>query len=312
MGGDLTFGSRFVAALAPAWKGLTVPYTKPWSSGNPGCLILLVDQSQSMEDPFGAAANGTVRRCDEVANAINTMLDDYLRACAAGAAFKERAEFAIIGYGGREVNSILAGPLQGRSFVGVAELAEHPARKEVRTIKGIDIDGNPYETKSSSRIWIEPRATGRTPMCAAVRLATSLARAWAAAHQSSYPPVVVNITDGKVTDSTPQALADDVQELKAVGTTDGLALLFNCHISGNTGTPVEFAQSERDVPALQEARDLFWLSSPVPETARKAFFQSTGKHLADGTRAYIFNGDAASVRKMLTFGTTAADGPDVR
>ena len=33
---------------------------------------------------------------------------------------------------------------------------------------------------------------------------------------------------------------------------------------------------------------------------------TTQRDLAPGTRGYIFNGDAVSIRKMLTFGSTAA------
>lgn len=285
-------------------------YEQQWSSTQPGCLLVLIDQSESMDDPFGGASSvsGT-SKSQQVAAVLNGVLDDYLRLNADGNTFKERAQFAVLGYSGSGVRSALPPALAEQDFVSLAQLHAAPLRVEMRKQTKRDPDGELIEVRSSARIWIDPVNTGPTPMCKALRRATELTAAWAAANPASYPPVVINITDGLATDGDVDAAA---RPLRDVQTRDGKLLLFNCHITRKKDPAVEFARSEAQVPAAEEARTLFWLSSLIPPTARQAFQRATNRQLEDGTRGYIFNGDILSVRKMLRFGTTSAQLPDRR
>ena len=49
--------------------------------------------------------------------------------------------------------------------------------------------------------WSEPVHGYRTSMCQAVAVAGAHVYEWANAHPESFPPIVINITDGIVTDS---------------------------------------------------------------------------------------------------------------
>ena len=285
-------------------------YEQQWSSTHPGCLLVLVDQSESMDDPFGGASQGEgSSKSEQVAYIINSVLDDYLRLNAAGNTFKERAQFAVIGYSGAGVRSALPPQLKDGEFVTLAQLHNSPLRSEVRTQTRRGPEGQMIESKSTAHIWVEAIAAGQTPMCTALRQATDLTSRWTVAHPESYPPVVINITDGLATDGN---VDDAARPLLDVQTRDGKLLLFNCHITKKREPAVEFARNEAEIPATLEARTLFWLSSSIPPSARRAFELTTKRPLEDGTRGYIFNGDALSVRKMLAFGTTSANLPDPR
>ena len=50
-------------------------------------------------------------------------------------------------------------------------------------------------------VWVEPVHGYRTPMCQAVAVAGAHVYEWASAHPDSFPPIIINITDGMVTDS---------------------------------------------------------------------------------------------------------------
>ena len=285
-------------------------YEQQWSSTHPGCLLVLVDQSESMDDPFGGVSlGGGTSKSEQVAAVINSVLDDYLRLNASGNTFKERAQFAVIGYSGASVRSALPSPLNAEDFVTLTQLHGAPLRTETRTQAKRGPDGQQIEVKSTAHIWVEAVAVGQTPMCGALRQATELTARWSAAHPESYPPVVINISDGLATDGNVEAAARPLLDIQ---TLDGKLLLFNCHITKKQEPAVEFARSEAEIPATQEARTLFWLSSSIPPSARRAFELTTKRKLEDGTRGYIFNGNALSVRKMLAFGTTSANLPDPR
>ena len=55
-----------------------MPYTAEVSRSNPSCFLFLIDQSGSMEDPFGGEAGRT--KAEGLADAINRLLrDPFLR-----------------------------------------------------------------------------------------------------------------------------------------------------------------------------------------------------------------------------------------
>ena len=59
-----------------------MPYTAEISRTNPSCLLFLIDQSESMRDPFGGELGRSedVRRrskADRLADAINNLFSTY-------------------------------------------------------------------------------------------------------------------------------------------------------------------------------------------------------------------------------------------
>ncbi len=137
-----------------------------------------------------------------------------------------------------------------------------------------------------------------TPMSAAFRRAKKLAMQWVATHPDSYPPVVINITDGPPTDGDPTELA---YELCQVSTSDGQTLLFNCFISTFPDSPVAYPTHESELPNDRFSKLLFSMSSVIPETGRALLEQLLGRQVTPGARGFIFNGDITSIRLMFNF-----------
>src|SRR5947208_15095853 len=54
-------------------------YKQSWGGAHPGCLILLLDQSGSMTDPFGNSQAGAGKRnCDMVATVLHGFLNELI------------------------------------------------------------------------------------------------------------------------------------------------------------------------------------------------------------------------------------------
>ena len=68
-------------------------------------------------------------------------------------------------------------------------------------------------------IWFEPIAENGTPMCEGISYAKRIVEKWIVSHMESYPPVVINVTDGESTDGNPLSNAKDIAQLK---TNDGI------------------------------------------------------------------------------------------
>ena len=269
-------------------------YATEISRANPSAFLFLIDQSKSMEDPFGGGAGKS--RSQGVADAINRLLQNLVIKCAKGEGINDYYVIGVIG-NGKQVGPAFGGPLAGKHLVPISEVANSPTRVEERTKKIDDGAGGLIDQTVKFPVWFEPVAENGTPMAEAFRLAHEILSAWVANHPDSDPPIVMNITDGEYnTDPTAEALA-----LTSLATSDGNALLFNCHISSIAASPIVFANSDSGLPD-DWARKLFALSSLLPDSMSAAA-QSEGYGIGQGARGFAFNADLVDLIRFLDIGT---------
>lgn len=286
-------------------------YTKDWASKYPGCMIILLDQSGSMAEPFGQAQIGKgTKKCDAVANILNNFLNELISRNmevdnSGSPLVKPRADIAVLGYGSHDVASALGGPLAGRDFVTLPELQMNPINIEIRKTRELDATGKIIEFPMQFPVWVNPVANGGTPMLQALQRARNLAQQWANDHPDNYPPVIVNITDGEAEGD----LRGASQEVCQVSTSDGQALLFNVHITKLANAEVAYPLVLEELPSDHFARLLFSMSSVIPETSRALLETQLGRPVTSGAHGMIFNGDAASVSMMFNFASAPATRP---
>ncbi len=271
-------------------------YTAEISRTNPSCFVLLIDQSGSMSDPFGAGEAGT-QKANGAADAINRLLQNLVIKCAKSEGVRDYYHVGVLGYGG-SVGPAFSGPLAGKDLAPISEIADTPARIEERTRKTDDGAGGLVEQTVKFPVWFDAVASGGTPMCQALTRAQSIVRGWLERHPDGFPPIVINITDGEATDGDPTKPAE---ALKGLGTSDGNVLLFNVHLSSQRAEPVQFPASDGALPD-KYARLLFNLSSPLPEFMR-SLAQQEGFPVDEGSRGFVFNADPVSVIQFLDIGT---------
>src|SRR5262252_723481 len=97
-------------------------YTTEISRINPSCFVFLIDQSGSMQDPFGSGES-TKKKADAVADAINRLLQNLVIKCAKSEGVRDYYHVGVIGYGGdmtaNRVEPAFSGALAGRGLVPV-------------------------------------------------------------------------------------------------------------------------------------------------------------------------------------------------
>jgi hypothetical protein len=275
-------------------------YAGEISRANPSCFVFLLDQSGSMSDRFGGG-EGVVSKAQFLADVANRTLHDLCLRCSATEEIRNYYDVAVIGYGG-SVGPAFAGALAGRDFVPIADVANNPARIEQRMKKVPDGAGGLVEQGVRFPIWLEPQASGTTPMCEAIRQATALIADWVKRHPTSFPPTVLNITDGESTDGDPSEVG---RELLRLRTSDGEVLVFNCHVTAQTAAKIEYPASGDSLPN-DNAKALFGFSSPLPQVFRQTASQ-LGISLQEGAKAFVFNGDPVSLAQFFEIGTRPAN-----
>lgn len=273
-----------------------MPYSAEISRANPSCLLFLIDRSGSMADPFGAGESSR-RKADAVADAINRLLQNLVIKCAKDEGVRDYYHVGVIGYGAH-VGPAFSGPLAGRELVPISEVANMPARIEERTKKVDDGAGGLVDQTIRFPIWFDPVADGGTPMCQALGIAQRILKGWLSQHPASFPPIVINITDGEATDGDPSGPADDIRQLSS---NDGEVLLFNLHLSSRHAAPIEFPDTEVGLPD-QFAQLLFRMSSLLPAYMRN-IAQQEGYRASEATRGFVFNADIVAVIRFIDIGT---------
>lgn len=279
-------------------------YQQTFSRTNPGCVVFLVDRSDSMRRDWGRSGTTLAQGA---ARALNKILLDLCVKSTKGVGEQARHYFdvGVFGYGacpvagGEGVESAFGGALTGQAIVPVPQLFDNP----LAVVEEPSVDAVPG---GRIPIWVEPVFGYRTPMCQAIAVAGAHVFDWAAAHPHSFPPIVINITDGFVTDSPFDGahLAEWAGRLTSIETSDGKALLLNIFLSADGAPEVLFPASPAGLP--EPGPQLFDMSSPLPKTM-VANARASHVGVPDGGRGFVFNAGLATLVRFLEIGTRVAD-----
>lgn len=263
----------------------------------PACLLLLIDQSYSMLEPWDAG----VSKGDQLAMAVNRVLSSAVLQCSKGDdRVYDYFEVGVLGYG-LDTGPVLHGTDASRPVIPISEVANNPRRVDQVPRKVPDGAGGLVETTLNMPVWVDPLTNGKTPMVQALRWAEDIVGSWCAEHQDSFPPIVLNLTDGVSTDGDPTEVGREIQRTE---TGDGATLLFNGHISASQGQQIVFPTGDSGLPN-EHAATLFGISSTLPSTMAEAASQ-VGYPIEPGARGFLYNAHPNAVIEFLDIGTRAA------
>lgn len=284
-----------------------MPYQAEISRRNPTCFVFLIDQSGSMRDPFGNETSGKSKAA-VVTDAINEILNELRTVNTSGNQIKRRFYVSVIGYP-KHRRSFFARQGVDIDLVPIDELDAYADVKEV-SLKDTGI-------KVQKKIWLEPRARGDTPMCAALDEARQVVHSFITGkhmessvgingettetdHMGCFPPIVLNITDGEATDGDPSYAA---RSLMQTASRDGNVLLFNLHCSCVRSNPISFPDTDLSLPDFY-AKQLFYMSSIIPDNMIQQAKEKRNMALKPGARGFVFNSNMSTVVSFLKIGTT--------
>ena len=274
-------------------------YEADISRANPACFLFLVDQSGSMEAPIGGSEE---LKMDVAANVLNRTLSAVVERCSQGVEIREYFDIGILAYttdaqGFIQIASVLPGTSLENPFLiisAVADVAE-VIEKPVRVSDGA---GGLTEVIDSFPQWLKPTAEFGTPIAEALLTAKSALESWIAQHQDSYPPILINITDGIYTHKHPEPVSSEIMDLS---TNDGNVLLFNAHLSAVPANSVQYPSLEEGLPG-EDAGLLFRMSSPLPRSFCD-LAGSLGISVAENARGYVYNAGIEELVHFLDIGT---------
>ena len=267
------------------------------NSANPMAILFVVDQSGSMSDKM---QNGKTK-ADQVATVINKTISELVIRSSRGDTVKNHYEVGIIGYGGKGVCNALGGMFSGSVLNPITLFEQHPLRIEDRFTEITTDAGDIVQHTVKFPVWFEPMAYGGTPMCSALKKTAEVIAPWCDAHSSSFPPVIIHITDGESGDGNPLQLAELIRTLSVK---DGNVLMCNLHVSTERGSAIYFPASDSELPNAY-AKNLFTMSSIIPSEMLPNIREELRDKmkLLDGARFFTFNGDEVAIVRFIRTGT---------
>jgi hypothetical protein len=277
-------------------------YNSEISRSNPTCFLFLIDHSTSMVDPI-MGIPGNPKKAQFVADALNKVIQSLVVSASKDVDVRRYYQIGVLGYG-FGVNSILGGELQGQGLAWIDEIYQNPLRIDERMKKESDGAGGIIEVARKFPVWVDPVSRGQTPMCAALEKAEVILRPWVAEHSMSYPPTVINLTDGEANDGDPRKAAE---ALKSLATTDGNVVLLTVHASSNQfAQQVFFPASDQELPD-HASKVMFEMSSLLPVQMRQTAQEMLGLEIREGAKGIVYNADIAGIVQALEIGTRPAN-----
>ncbi len=277
-------------------------YQAEISRANPTCFLFLVDHSTTMNEPI-MGTPGNPKKSEFVAEALNRVLQSLVVSASKDLDIRQYYQIGVIGYGS-EIKSILSCADEETHLAWIDEVYRNPIRIEDRIRKEPDGAGGFIEANVKFPVWVEPFARGHTPMRQVFEEAYSILSRWVEEHPESYPPTVINLTDGQSNDGK---VTDAAEALRSLSTNDGNVLLITLHTSSHPfDRPVLYPSSIEQMPDFS-SRSMFTMSSPLPENLRHAAEDLLGLEIAADARGIVYNADIAGIVQGLEIGTRPAN-----
>ena len=273
-----------------------MPYTAQITRANPACFLFLIDQSESMGEPF-AEGLGDRSKATIVADAINRLLQNLVLRSAKADGVQDYFHVGVIGYG-KTVRAGFGGKLPFEVTIPISRIGEYPLRVETRNKLVPDGAGGVVQQSVKFPVWYDANSEGATPMCEAMSAAGLVVHHFIEKYPESYPPIILNMSDGIPSDGNPQAIARSIRKLT---TSDGNALLFNLLLSTKLEPPVCFPADESMI-SENSAKLLFRMSSQLPEGMWEVARIET-RNLKPRARGVVLNADPTALVRFLDIGT---------
>ena len=238
-------------------------------------FLLLLDRSGSMRERVMFDGREVTKACAvaETANRFLFELTERARRCDG---VRDYYDVAVLSYSGDTVESLLS---KTTEFIPISELARRRTEQSVWSREHELPDGRHTIVTTTTPRHIFPHAEGRTPMYEAMSEACELLKRWCdePCHAESFPPVVLNITDGEFSDCGEEELVDISRRIRALGTEYGNVLLLNIHIASGSDAPMIFP-TEAEIPSAGRNAEIMALcSSRMPESFEPVICQYRGR-----------------------------------
>ena len=268
-------------------------------------FVLLLDRSGSMRERVLFDGREVTKAC-AVAETANRFLFELTERARRSDGVRDYYDVAVLSYSGDCVESLLSESVE---FIPITELARRRMEQSVWSREHRLPDGRHTIVTTSTARHILPHAEGRTPMFEAMDEAWRLLRRWCdnPRNGSSFPPVVLNITDGEFSDCGEDELVDISRNIRSLSTDDGHVLLLNIHIASGSDSPMIFPTESEILSAGRNAEIMARCSSRMPSSFEPLIRQYRGRSVRPPFIGMSYNAPITEVLNIINIGSISVN-----
>lgn len=273
-------------------------YSAPITRLHKAAFLILIDRSGSMAEEV-VFRGRTTTKAEALADAVNTLIEEIINRSRRERYIGNYFDIAIIGYGGEGVDSLL-----GSGFRSITDVDAMDVPAYTKIVSHRLPSGKRFDTVFETRRWVTAQAGGQTPMGEALTKARRMVSSWCRKHPESFPPIVINITDGEATDASEEKIRELAEKIKSTSTADGNTLLMNIHLATHHDTPTEplrFPTEATPLPINRHSQLLYDTASTLPSLYNEAIGGTKGEE--PPFRAVCYNAPLEDLVGLLAIGS---------
>lgn len=276
----------------------------------PSAFIYLLDISGSMAENIVYESEKMTKN-DALNKIVNTTLHETVLGCKGYDGVKDYFDIAILGYHKNRVINLLE-PFTGKEgFCNINDIVNSKINTKTYNYIRTKEDGTTFISQRSITQYIKTEPYGTTPMYKALENAHSLLQKWIIEHKGRkcFPPILINITDGEMSDATNSEMIMISQRIKRLSTENGAVIFFNIHLSSQVNAEsIAFPTTSDSLPDIRNIKLMHEMSSELPESFHDAliwempwFKKENLKH----AKTMCYNTPVNSLTKILKIGSAS-------
>lgn len=196
-------------------------------------IVIAIDSSISMQE-WTMLYNTRMRKMEAAALIANFAIDELVMRSTRAGDIRDYYDIAVLRYSGDGIEPIIAD--EDNSMIHINKLHDAIPQPVCYNIVQKEEDGSYSTIPMTLHEWVTPKAYGIAPMYEAFVHIKDLISKWCddSFNRRSFPPIVINITDGCCGDAEEMELLDIAKEIDNIGTKDGTTLIINIYLASES------------------------------------------------------------------------------
>ena len=254
--------------------------------------------------------NTRMRKMDAAALIANFAIDELVIRSSRSGDIRDYYDIAVVQYSGDGVEIIISDGEGAMMHInGLQNIMPQPVCYNIAQ-QGEESDEESTEEHIPLTLheWVKPKAYGIAPMYEALVYIKDVLYKWCKdrVNRNSFPPMVINITDGCSSDAEQDELLDIANQLKNIGTKDGSTLLINIQLTDENS---EHCQSMLFPPVSEELEHdddgqlLYEMSSILPPTLEPVTKEIVSSQRRGPYKCFARNASICEILAITDIGT---------
>mgnify|MGYP002517554427 CR=1 FL=1 len=243
-------------------------------------------------------------KAEAVAIVCNILIEELMIRATRLNEVRNYYDIGIVRYSGEGVEDVL--PMSQNGLTPIVTLAKLRPEPQPIYIDQFDDKGYCKTVKFLLPQWVTPLAIGTTPLHEALCHIYSIANSWCTKpeNRDSFPPIIINITDGEGSDGRTYDYLKIADNIKALKTDDGNVLFINIHLSKGTECSSIIYPSNDGFRSDDKSQQLlFEMSSVLPFCFEPLVYELTEHRYAGPYRGVAFNANVTELLSIISIGT---------